>query len=541
MEHAPATISTAHVPRTSRRTVATALMLVGVLLLQVYSRYGVCAVTDFTVDDWGQLERVSWFPGYGAIWRYSLQDVNRPIHLGMLITTFRWLGDNPASFFVFGAVVNSLLLAAGMGLVYALTRRFRSTLLYGTAFSLWPTLTESFHFWTHVSLAYVYISYIAGALCWILYTRRQQGVFLAGSLVLYAIGLGSYEFGIALPLIFMIALTGRPLRRRLITVAPFLAVAALFVLWRSTQGFGFGQYLAVGQQYLRADLSIPDLTWNAREILSWWAGSRALSTIRNGLAAFAALSPQVRLTHAAIGVVIGLLVYAGLRPSVERQHSGPSGDGLGTGRVVAFGLLWATLGQAPNLLIAPSARHLAFPLIGILVAASAALDRVWNRKLAVLLALAAPICLLVNHGTSVDWSEAGEFNRQLYTYVGKTVSEWEDKELVVFDTRSIQPPHRAEAGELGFSDPLRWAYHGNAHLLRGFAVQAMMRLSQKGGPPPLVLLDAEHGARVAGNRLLWHEQYNPVNSHSTPLDRVYVFDCAKMARGSVRNPNRSKP
>lgn len=514
-----------------RRRALAVLALAGVLLLQLYSRYGAAPVTDFTVDDWRFLQDSALFKGYGEIWSSSIRDIFRPIHLSMLLTTFRYLGDQPVRFFILGAVAYSVLLATCMGLVFALTRRFRACLLFGVAFALWFTLTESFHFWSHVALTYLHISYVGCALCWVLYLQRRSQCLLAASVALYGIGLGSYEFGIGLPLVFMILMTGQPPARRVWAVTPFLAVALLFLSWRFTHGFGLGRYLLCGPEFFRVDLSVPALKWNVRQVLSWWAGGKAVLTLRNGLDAFATLPIQVRFLHVAVSAVIGVLIYFSARPARNDDNGSASAIGpFGIGQVVLFGLLWAALGQAPNLLTTASARHLLFPLIGLLIAASAVLDRVWNRKFAMLLALAAPMCLIVNQGTSADWREAGRFNRRLYEHVQKTVGEWRTKDLAVFDTRSIRQHPGGGRAEPGFSDPQRWAFHGNAHLLRGFAVEAMIRLAQKGGPPPVVLLDTEYGARAEGNKLLWHERYDPGKPHVTPLDRVYVIDCFEIAQ-----------
>ena len=50
------------------------------------------------------------------------------------------------------------------------------------------------------------------------------------------------------------------------------------------------------------------------------------------------------------------------------------------------------------------------------------------------------------------------------------------------------------------------------------------RITGQQQPTIQVLLDAEHGARIEGDQLLWHNRYNPSRPHANSMDDVFVVD-----------------
>ena len=61
--------------------------------------------------------------------------------------------------------------------------------------------------------------------------------------------------------------------------------------------------------------------------------------------------------------------------------------------------------------------------------------------------------------------------------------------------------------------------------MRGFVPKGMVRrITRQQQPLTQVLLDVEHGARIDGDQLLWHNRYNPDRPHANSMAGVFVVD-----------------
>ena len=68
-------------------------------------------------------------------------------------------------------------------------------------------------------------------------------------------------------------------------------------------------------------------------------------------------------------------------------------------------------------------------------------------------------------------------------------------------------------------------------MARSFTFRGMARLAtRQKNPGFLVLHDAEYGARIEGDRLIWHNRYNDSRPHTNSAADVFVVDCFEVGR-----------
>lgn len=422
----------------------------------------------------------------------------------------------------------SLHIVLAMKLVWELTANRLAVLIYAIVFSLFPNLFESFHWGAMIAVAYMQVSYVASALCWVLYVKRQQKLWLWLSVLFYAIGVTSYEFGALLPFVYAVLLIKNGHPRRLLVLLPFFAVLGLYGVWRVTKGFGMAQGLLFPPRDLL--ISFHTLFWNSKEVIRWWIGEHMLLSIVEGTNAFLTLGRGLQRLLIAVNLIAagGLTVLLWSLRNGQMVRTEPSGalpSGFSQWQIVAFGLIWAAAGHSVNLVSWTAARLNFFPAIGVAIVLAWALSkisvRIWLPAAPVVIAL----CLVVNQGTAKSWRDAGDFQRNLYTYLRGSQSEWMEKSHILFDTSSLR--HRQTRGLLTApsSLPYTWAYYGNASLLRGFVPGSMMtRIEPDRSARPATLLDMEHGVRLQDGIMYWHARYDPSQLFETPLGDVYVID-----------------
>lgn len=504
------------------------------VLFQFLSRYAAAPVADFSSDAWGLLQRAESEPSFPAIWRLILQEPDRPLQAGVLIATFRLFGDCPWLYAVQGMVVYSLYMLVAVALTWKLTGDRRAALVFGLVFALLPNLSESFQWAAMTTVAYMQVAYVASAWCWVHFVRRGGATVLIASVFFYAIAVTSYEWGFALPLVLGILALRPGSYRRLWGLLPFGLVAALYLTWRLTKGFGMAQGVLFPPRELEA--SADAVVWNASEVIRWWIGSHMLDCLRNGLHSFATMSkwPQrlFAVTDFAVVLALGAYVVGFFRR--EAPHPEGSPPPFASWQLAAFSIAWVITGHAPSLVSWTAARMNFYPAFGVALLCSITLARIDARKWVGAFCVSAFVLLLANQGTAVSWKDAGVFQRRLYEYLQAHEEDWSQKEAVLFDTTQLR--QRQTLGILPPADnePHTWAYYGNASLLRGFVPAAMIRLVRTSEPRPKTALDMECGARIESGELIWHERYDPGRPLKTSVEKVYVVDCFSVGSGQTR-------
>ena len=497
-----------------------------VLLLQFASRYLPSPQAVWVADDWANAARSSFYASHAeAAWR-GLQDPNRPLSMAAVEVGYRVFGERAWAWTLVSLAANSLLLLAILKMTFELTGRRGVAAAAGAVFALLPNLTETYHWSTQVlnEVTCGLVPYALSAWLWVAYLRCGGGWRLALSALAFGVGLFSYEAGILLPAAYLVLLPWKraPLKS-VLRIAPIGAAGLLYLAWRGTNAFGLNHAMQY-PPHMQAGLSLWGVGWNLREIAKWWAGEHFFGAMLNGLQSFATLSPWTRRLLVVGDVSIVFLIGGGLRRlgAVDRAEDGRSPFG---GRQVAlFGLMWTGAALAISLVSYTAPRLNVLPAIGISLLAALALERWPFRVWAPLLFVPAVLALAANQGTTENYRQAGRMCRGLYAALQASQDQWRDKEIVLVDTRSLrqrQTPGLAPYNE----DQRRWVQHGNAVLMRGFVPKGMVRrITRQQQPLTQVLLDVEHGARIEGDQLLWHNRYNPDRPHANSMDDVFVVD-----------------
>ncbi|HPF98877.1 MAG TPA: glycosyltransferase family 39 protein [Kiritimatiellia bacterium] len=510
------------------------LLFIACLAFQLYSRFSAGLYTGLSNDDWIQFHLAKTCTSLADVWKLPLNEPDRPLYVGMSTTAFYLLGDNPQAFTLYSVLAYSLILLLSMLLVKEITGNRTTTALFGLIFALLPNLTESFHWAAMITVAYMQAAYVGSALCWVLYIKHNRPVWLACSVISFAVAISSYEFGIGLPFVYLLLLPRRQWRRYSLRLIPFVAVIGLYATWKLTGCFGMGTGVYTAPR--RPDFTPMTLYWNAKDTASWWLMENMLGSFRKGLDAFATLRPwPARILFLGdIAVVAALLILLKRTSPSSTEPTNASPAPFPSTAVVSFSIGWAVVSQALCLVSWTAGRMNFTPAIGWALLAAFLLGRIPNKTWRSGFAVIALLCLLANQGTAVAWRDSATFQRRLYQFLHAHASELSSHDIVLFDTRELR--QRLTPGLLSAPGEhwSLWAHYGNAALLRGVHLRAMVKLVLLNQPIPNCMHDVEHGATIDGDMLAWHEWYDPSKPQQSPLSSVYVVDC--FAAGSGQDP-----
>lgn len=497
-----------------------------------WGHYGLTPVTDFVADDWYYLGD-GIHRTVGEIAASTVRDYYRPVNILVNRLIFLHPGDSPVFFSVARVAMHGVILALFLGLLNLLFRDRRALWIGGAFYVLNPNTHEMFHWANMVAILYFPAAILLSVVCWLLWCRGRGWGYLLLSAAGYLLGVLTYEncvpFCLVYPLAARLFAPGRRLRGAWI----HLALAGLYVAYRFTHGFGWGLAAVHGGSYFGEGegLDLIGTVQNVRTVFSWWIGGLAAQSFLGGFLAFARLVPKVQFLFVAIS--LGGLGWVWRR--VGREGPGPAESraeeaALGI-KGVLLGLAWMLLAYLPHLLLPAASRHNILPSFG----GGLLLAGVWLRwrprvSGGALFGLAL-LCLIANAGNGLAWRDAGTFCRRLYRHLERTQPEWSAKALVVFDTAALRDRQTP-----GILDPRQdslqtWALHQNAILLRGFVGVGMLKLCMENPPPGIQ--DTENGVRRQGDRLEWHERYNPSKTYQTPMEQVFWVDCLAVVTGAA--------
>lgn len=505
-----------------------------VLLLQLWSRYLPSPWAVLVADDWANLARSSFYSSHAEAARAGLQDPNRPLSMLAVEVVYRVFGTQAAWWTLLSIAGNSILLLALMKMAMELTGRRFAAVATGVVFALLPNLVETYHWSTQVLNEVFCGLMFYGLSGWlgVAYFRRGGAWRLGLSALTYGIGLFSYEAGILLPAAFLVLLPWKTAPgKSLMRMVPFGLVGLLYLGWRVTDAFGLNQAWHY-PPHMQAGVSLWGLSWHARQLIHWWAGDHLFGSLLNGLRSFATLSPWVRRGLVLGNVAVVFLIGWGLR-----RLQGEDGDAgeprrFSSTQVWGFALVWTAAAMAIPLLSYTASRLMVIPAMGISLLVGGLLDRWPIRRWGPWLFLPAVLALVSNQGTAESYRQAGEFNQRLYRHLQQTQEIWQDKEVVLFDTRSMR--QRLTPGLLRpvDEDEATWAQYGNALLIRGFVPNGMLQLIAGRRELPVALVhDVENGARIEGDLLIWHARYDPRWPYTNVLSNVHVVDVMEVGQG----------
>ncbi len=505
--------------------------LLFVLLFQAFARYAAAPTTGLVLDDWNNWQQADSFASLREAYVTSLCHPDRPVTFLATTLGYRFLGDQVKAHAWLSVAAYSLVLTLAFFLIYALTRSLYQSTLWGLLFAVLPNLTGHYH-WPTLTIAAGACAlplYLGSALAWVLYVRRGGMVFLVLSVLGYGLGLFGYEIGAFLPLAYAVLLTNRTWRTRIFVLLPFGAVMGLYAAWRMSNAFGMGYSWYGSPAQMQVNLSWVNTLWSVREIAGWWLGGNVWSAFVGGINGFTlvGLGAQRWIVWGNLALLsaAGLLLWR-----MGRVHSSQSSQ-INPLPVSAFACAWIATTYAPCLIAYTASRLNFLPAVGVLLLVVQVLVRLPISKWGAVFLLWAFLCMLSVQGTARNWRESAILQRNLFDQISREKAHWKERKIVLFDTRRLA--QRLTPGITGEAahDISTVSHYNNAGLLRGFAPSAMLRRLADQGACPLALLDVEHGARIEGNQLIWHERYDPSRPHTNALADVYVFDCLAIGAG----------
>jgi hypothetical protein len=460
-----------------------------------------------------------------------VKDYYRPVNIMVNRLLFLYPGDSPLFFSILRVVLHCAILAAFLALLRMVFRDDRALWIGGAFYALNPNIHEMFHWANMVAILYFPLAMLGSVLLWIAWCRGRGWVWLLLSLVAYALGVLTYEncvpFCLMFPLAAVLFAEGKRIRGSWL----YVLLAAVYVVYRFTHGFGWGVASIHGGSYFGegSRIRIWDILQNVRAICSWWIGGLGATAFLGGFNAFAMLVPKVQIFCVAVSIGLIWFVWRRARRSWESPVSMKSTDEMAL-KGGLFGLAWFLLSYAPHLLFAPASRHNILPVFGAGMALAAFLLRWRPRISGGTIGALALLCLIANMGNALAWRDAGVFCRRLYHHLERTQPEWGVKNLVVFDTEALRERQTPGVLTKRQDGVATWAQYRNAILMRGFVGTGMMQLCMDDPPPGIQ--DTECGTRRTGDMLEWHDRYNPAVPHRMPLAQIYWVDCLAAATDS---------
>ncbi|OGV42648.1 MAG: hypothetical protein A2X46_05115 [Lentisphaerae bacterium GWF2_57_35] len=511
------------------------LFVLMAVALQGVSRFSAVGWVDFCQDDWHFWNVARSMKSVPDIVAATCLHPFRPVSAMVQLILFHSCGDRPWIFYILGMIMHTVFLLVLMRILYALSRDTRVAFIGAAIFSLLPNLTESFYWPELNAISYVYVAYGLSALFWIRYARTGCWSDCVISVLGYVVGVFSYETGAFLPLAYPVLLGMEGLRRAGKGFMPFAAVMVFYLLWRTTLGFGLGQNILYPNAQLTPAISMDIGLWNLKEILRWWIGGYFLDSLRSGLNGFLDLSVWHQRALGVLDcttIMMCLWLWGRSRRREVNDHDVTRPAFL-FNRTVFFGCAWVCVAYFPCLVSYTAGRLNYLPAVGIALVLSLILVRWFNLSKPLGIVALAILCLMVNQGTAHSWKVSGQFQRHLFNYVKESEPQWCDKDLVLFDTLSLQ--QRLTQGLL---HPVKvedksWYHNQNAVLFKGFALNAMLELVATSNLPPRGILDAEHYAQWDNDTLIWHEKWDANVCHSTSVDKVFFIDCFEAGQGAL--------
>lgn len=513
--------------RTSRTAGWAFWMWVLLFSCLVWGHYGPAPVTDFVGDDWAFLgSALHPTQPLKATALETLRDYYRPLNNLALRLSFGCLGDRPPAFSLLGLALHGGVLAVYLSLLWTLSKERKALWIGGLLYAFSPVLYDEFY-WHHVVLLYYPIAMLGAFLLWVDWLETGKGWWkLPLSWLAYLAGLASYENCVPLALIFPVSAWVLSPERRWKWSLVHLGLAALYVAYRFTHGFGGGIPAIAAAYYSEGEgISLIGMVQNLRTMVSWWCGGMMAKSFLGGFEAFATLKPKWQVAFVAGSLALLGVLWKVVRCSSTKEEASPERGRAAKNLLI--GLLWMALAYSPHLLFPACSRHNLLPVFGAGIALAAICTIRRPRAPAWVWCGIGLLCLIANAGNAIAWRDAGTFCRRIYRHLEATQGDWEGKELVLFDTTSLR--ERQTPGILGpRSDTAdTWAEYHNAILLRGFVGWGMLKMCTPN--PPQAVQDTEHGARIENGVLHWHERYNPAVTHSTPMEDVYRVDCLAVA------------
>ena len=505
-----------------RPWILLALTVVG---LQLWGHTATHSPRGLILDDWCNFLASQSYDSVSNLLDATLRHGTRPVSMTYTWLMYRFFEDHVQAYFALSILAHLLLVLLVGSITWQLVRNKTATFLVCGMLALLPTLSELIY-WPTMILSASSLAlplYLGCATAFLAYIRLGSRKWLALSIACYGLGVFSYEIGIFLPLAFLAASPQDPFRTRLTRCLAFAPVLLLYAMWRLTGSFGLSETHL--PPHMQAGFSISTLLWNIKDFARWWIGQHMGATLVNGLNGFVQLPLQTQRWLTTGNLLLSLLAgWTFLRLAREENIAPPPR------RCLAFwGTFWLAASFAPLAISYCGSRLMYLPACGLAWILTSLYHPRLRPALVLPIGMVTFLLLTVNQGTARQWQESGELQRRLFAHVCRTRPQWQNKEIVLFDTRSLNAT--STTGLLATPDPYAHSFHnGNAGILRGFAQIAMLELAGRPAPRPISLLDAEHWPEVRDGQLVWHGRFDPTSTNITPMEQVYGIDVSAVVQ-----------
>ena len=494
-----------------------------VFAMALVARYGAFPALGFTLDDWGHLNRAESSATGQQLLEQALRHPSRPVGTAVLMGTYRTLGEHIGRHVANGLAGFALFLLAGMRLVRQLTGSSRPAFIFGLFCALWPGIHEMFY-WPNIMLSWdLAVLYPLMFSFWIGFLARRRWWQYLSVLFIYAALTFTYEIYLPAPAALAVLIPWQRgwLVRAMRLLFPFAAVVAFHLTYRFTQAFGLGNDMLGTSQYFTNAVAANfwEIRHNLMGILSWFAGPELGRIWLNGL---------LGLRDAGAWAVTGLFVLdLGLAWLAWRWLRQPEEDKVPASFApLQIALCGLCLAAGPGLILTlsfPAARTLFFVAIGLFLIVGMTGRSPWRHTSWLIPALVT--VMLSTQGMGRNWETGAEIQRRFQSHLAQHRTEWLNREILLVDTAALRTRVPGSLLAAPPQDFFAVTEYRGAGFLRGFGPgQIAARLAGPAPRMPRVLLDVEHGAEIRGDRLFWHERFNPQVAHSTPLADVYRVD-----------------
>lgn len=495
------------------------------------SRFAGAPMIDFCADDWRILDLARQYPTFFDAWAVVPRWPDRPFGTFALIYGFSQIGEELSGYAVLGFLFGVLFMFFTSLLAFELTGSRFCAYLTGIVFATLPTLTETFQWATMILYGLGFIAYPAAGWAALIWLRLLKIEWLIASTILFAFALGTYEVGLFLPVMFL-ALWKHVARGALVrAIVTWGLISLLYLAWKFTGAFGLSHDLLFPSRSI--DWSQIHWRWNAFEAARWWIGGHFGDAVREGWNGFSCLPPHRQRILVVTNIILCAIVVALARRLRNSEINKPGPTPYPAGATLAFTGLWFILGQALNLVSWSGPRLALVPSVGFAICVAWALrridPRIWSPAAVAILTL----FLIANQGTSQQWLENSRFQRALFNSLKASKTEWDGKDLIVFDSARLRQKRLPGLSDEICNDPRLWAYYGNTVFLRGFVLRSMLNLITE--RPPTAILDTEHKIEWARDRVRWSGWYETELTFETPIDRVHVIDLLAAGSSMMQN------
>lgn len=491
-----------------------------VLALFLVGRYGALPAIGFTLDDWWHLNLADSRGSLAALLSDAVRYPLRPLHTVAYMLAFRLIGEHPAGFVAVCGICFSVFLLLAMELARKLTGSGRSALMMGLLCALWPGYHEMFY-WPTVMLYSIWGMVFALLLwTWAGFIEKPSPARYLLAVGLYGILIAMYEIYLPVPaaLAVLIPWNRNWFKRAVRLMIPFAGMAALYLSYRLTNAYGYGMNMFGTGANTAASFAANfwEVRHNVMSMASWFAGFQLLRTGWNGLLGLGGAGPLAVAMLVAADAALAFWAWRSLRGGESRADVA-----FKPVQVAMFGLALAVSFGIILALTYAAGRNLFPAAVGLFLVACLLGRSPWRRT-----AWVVPVVLvglLATQGMGRNWGAAARVQREFKDRLAETRDQWIDREVLLVDTIGLRQTAEFVAAREKYGDFYVLVEHRGAGFLRGFGPgQIVARVAGKDAKPPRVLLDYEHGARIQGDELVWHERFQTAETHRTPMSRVHV-------------------